>query len=303
MIDKYPLLKGSLVLGGCLLVLAMLLNASKSSISGMGLDDVLGVVYVEGVIDDVSAQDVVRQIDKMMEVEHVKGVILRINSPGGGVASAHQVYEKVRQLNEKKPVYASMGTVAASGGYYVAMGAKKVYANPGCITGSIGVLLQWVNFEGLSEKIGVRPESVKAGKNKDLISPFRTLNLEDRSLLEEMVNQTHEQFIQIVIENRKQLDQEKIRELSDGRIFNGLQAQQEGMVDALKTLEAVSRTMAEDLGLDYPVELVDFKRSPEDELPFFLRGWFSGAFKSLMDNPVPNSYIPRYGVRLSYLLQ
>jgi len=153
----------------------------------------IGVVRIEGVImDSEETQNTLRNYG---HDDSVKGVILRINSPGGAVAPSQEIYREVIRLSRTKKVYASLGTVAASGGYYVASASSKIFALPGSITGSIGVIMQAMNLEGLAAKLGLRMETIKAGKNKDLGNAFRPMRPEERSLLESMLKETHRQFL------------------------------------------------------------------------------------------------------------
>lgn len=204
----------------------------------------VALITVEGVILD--SKDVIEQLEKHRTNPTVKAIVLRINSPGGGVAPSQEVYEellKTRQVN-KKPVVASMGSLAASGGYYIASAADLIVANPGTITGSIGVLLQVPNISGLLQKIGVKSVVVKSGEHKDLASPTREMTAAERALLQRMLDDVHNQFIDVVAKGR-QLDRQKVKALADGRIFSGREAQSLGLVDQLGNLQdAIDRAAA-----------------------------------------------------------
>jgi len=152
------------------------------------------------------------------------------------VGPSQELYEEVRKLRGKKPVVASMGAVAASGGYYIACGAQKIYANPGTITGSIGVLMQFVNVQDLIEKIGVRGMVVKSGAFKDMGSPIRRMTPEERRLLQAVIDNVHGQFVEAVAAGRG-LDGRRVAAMADGRIFSGEQAKELGLVDALGNLQ------------------------------------------------------------------
>src|SRR5574337_716207 len=196
----------------------------------------VALITVEGVILD--SKEIIEQLEKHRTNPSVKAVVLRINSPGGGVAPSQEIYEeilKTRQVN-KKTVVASMGGVAASGGYYIASATDLIVANPGSITGSIGVLLQVPNIAGLMQKIGVKSVVVKSGQHKDLASPTREMTEAERQILQSMLDDVHSQFIDVVAKGR-QLDRQKVEAISDGRIFSGREAQSIGLVDQLGNLQ------------------------------------------------------------------
>lgn len=194
----------------------------------------VAVLPVTGLIADSEAT--IDQLKKFAKDDSVKAIVLRINSPGGGVGPSQEIYEEVRKLKGKKPVVSSMGAVAASGGYYIACASQKIYANPGTITGSIGVIMQFVNVKDLIEKIGIKGVVVKSGALKDAGSPIREMSPEERQYLQAVIDNVHGQFVQAVADGRK-LDIEAVRKLADGRIFSGEQAKALGLVDALGNQE------------------------------------------------------------------
>ncbi len=212
-----------------------------------GSKDTIAIVEVAGFIGD--SRDIVRQIRSFREDDSVRGIILRIDTPGGAVAPSQEIYDEVLRSRTSKPIYASMGSVAASGGYYIAAGAEKVYANPGSLTGSIGVIMAFTNFEGLMKKVGVRPEVIKAGKFKDTGSPGRKMNKKERKYLEAVVKDVHNQFIEAVTKGRN-MSPAQARQLADGRIFTGRQALDLKMVDKLGGLEDVISDMGKRLGIE-----------------------------------------------------
>lgn len=209
--------------------------------------DKIAIVEISGVIMD--SRDIVRQIRNFREDDSVQGIILRINTPGGAVAPSQEIYDEVLRSRSSKPIYASMGSVAASGGYYIAAAAEQVYANPGSLTGSIGVIMAFTNFEGLMKKVGVRPEVIKAGKFKDTGSPARTMSNKERKYLQAVVKDVHNQFIEAVSKGRN-MDPAQARKLADGRIFTGRQALEMKMVDELGGLEDAIGNMGKRLGID-----------------------------------------------------
>jgi len=196
--------------------------------------DKVAVLPVTGLIADSEAT--IEQLKKFAKDDSVKAIVLRINSPGGGVGPSQEIYEEVKKLQGKKIVVASMGALAASGGYYIACAAQKIYANPGTITGSIGVIMSFISVKDLIGKIGLKGMVVKSGAFKDIGSPVRDMKPEERKLLQEVVENVHLQFVDAVAEGRK-LDRKKVMKIADGRIFSGEQAKELGLVDALGNLE------------------------------------------------------------------
>ncbi len=190
----------------------------------------VGVLPVTGIIAD--SEPTVEQLKKFAKDDSVKAIVLRINSPGGGVGPSQEIYQEIRKLRGKKPVVSSMGAVAASGGYYIACGSQKIYANPGTITGSIGVIMQFVNVKELIEKIGIKGMVVKSGERKDAGSPLRDMTPEEREYLQGVIDNVHLQFVRAVAEGRN-LGIDAVRQIADGRVFSGEQAKALGLVDAL----------------------------------------------------------------------
>ena len=199
--------------------------------------DRVGVVEILGEIRD--AKKTLKELKAFAEDEHIKAVVVRIDSPGGAVAPSQEIYDAVRRLSEKKKVIASMGSTAASGGYYIAAGAERIYANAGTLTGSIGVIFQLPNVEGVMKWAGVQMNVITAGARKDSGSPFREMRPYERAYFEGLLADVHEQFIEAVAAGRK-LDKEVVRPLADGRVYSGRQAKELKLVDELGGLhEAV----------------------------------------------------------------
>ena len=203
------------------------------SLGGIGGVDKVIIVAIDGVIID--ATDISKELNDLAERDDVKAVVLRINSPGGAVGPSQEIYSGVKRLRKAKTVVASMGTVAASGGYYAAAAAEKIVANPGTITGSIGVMVEFVNAKELLAKIGIEGYVVKSGKFKDLGSPLRKMDAEENRMLQGLVNDVNGQFIAAVAEGRG-LTEDVVRGLADGRIFTGAQAVGLGLVDQIGDL-------------------------------------------------------------------
>ena len=194
----------------------------------------IGVLEVRGLIDNV--QESLKAIKEFRQDTNVKCILVRIESPGGGIGASQELYREVRRTIEEKPVVASLGGIAASGGYYIASAANRIVANPGTITGSIGVISYFPNLRELFEKIGFSATTIKSGRFKDTGNPGREMTPEERDLLQATMDQAHGQFIRDVARGRN-LPEEKVREIADGRIIMGESAQQLGLVDELGNFE------------------------------------------------------------------
>jgi protease-4 len=180
-----------------------------------------------------SASFVEKALRKAIADAHVKGVLLRINSPGGTVPTSQEINDELASLRSKnKPVVASMADVAASGGYYIACGADKIVAQPGTLTGSIGVIFNSVNLKILADKVGVQPQVVKSGLFKDIGSPFRPFTPEEKEILKGLIDDSYDQFVQVVAKGRN-LPVDTVKKIADGRVYSGRQAFKLGLVDQL----------------------------------------------------------------------
>lgn len=227
------LLAGTVVtVGLAFLVVSLTMGGEGMSLSPIGKR--VGLVEITGAIDD--SDPVVEQLERMRRDSTIRAVVVRLDSPGGGVAASQEIYEAVRKVHDDgKPVIASMGGVAASGAFYVACAADSIVANPGTLTGSIGVILSFPNTEGLFKKVGIKMEVVKTGKFKDVGSMWRAMTPEEQKLLEDVLGNVYDQFIDAIADGRD-LDREDILPYADGRIFSGDQAQTYGFVDRLGDL-------------------------------------------------------------------
>ncbi|PMP67980.1 MAG: signal peptide peptidase SppA [Thermodesulfobacterium geofontis] len=190
----------------------------------------IGILQIKGVILD--AEEYLMAIKEMAKNRGIKAVVVRIDSPGGSVGASQEIFEELKKTRVKKPVIVSMGSVAASGGLYVALGGTKIFASPGTVTGSIGVVLEIPNIEKFLKKIGVETETIKSGTYKDTGSIYRPLTPKEKEYLTEKVKLIHDQFIKAISEERK-IPLEKVREFADGRIFTGEEALSLGLVDKL----------------------------------------------------------------------
>ncbi len=218
--------KGLIVI---LILIVLIFGVSKfSAIKEIG-KTYLGVIEIKGILADAS--DYVSQIEKMRKDDKVKGVLIRIDSPGGGVVVAQEIYEAVKRLKSEKPVVISMGSAAASGGYYIACAGDIIYANPGTITGSIGVIMEYPEIEELMKKIGIKQVVIKTGKRKDSGNMYRKITPEERKYFQHIINKLLEDFKLTVITERKL--ENPPDSMFDGRVFTGREAQELGLVDSI----------------------------------------------------------------------
>jgi protease-4 len=262
-----------------LLILSVLLTVSvvsiaivtgialkESDLSGLVFepgDGKVGVVEIKGVITE--SRDTINLIKRFREDKTIKAIVIRIDSPGGVVGPSQEIYREVRKTIGKKKIVASMGSIAASGGYYIAAGADGIVANPGTITGSIGVIMAYTNFKKLLDKIGMTPVVIKSGEFKDIGSPSREMTPSEKKVLQDFVDQTHRQFVQAISEGR-QMDFEMAAALADGRIFTGEEAVKQGLVDRLGNLEDAAEWAGRLGGIEGKVAMV-YKK--EDKFSFF----------------------------------
>lgn len=233
-IKKHPVLIVLVILAIALIVLGAAMyfvsGFFRSSSSGIGFSNKIGVIEIAGQISD--SGPILEQLMEFSKNKHIKAVVLRIDSPGGSVGASQEIYREVARVKDTKKVIVSMGDTAASGGYYIAAAGDKIVANPGTITGSIGVIMSFYRIDELSKKIGLTLEVIKSGEFKDTGSSFRELTDREKELMNGVVLNIQEQFIKAVAEGRK-LPVDKVREIADGRIFSGEMAKELGLVDEL----------------------------------------------------------------------
>ena len=257
---------------GAIFVFFFLLVLVLGRISGpsgsFALGDKIGFVEVSGAI--FASEDIVEQLSAFREDDSIKGVVLRINSPGGGVSPSQEIYQEVKALAAAKPVVVSMASVAASGGYYIAVPAHRILANPGSITGSIGVIMEFTNLQELFQKVGLKSQVVKSGQFKDIGSPFRPMSEVDRQLLQDLIADVHEQFVNAVAEGRR-LEVQQVREIADGRILTGHQAMESGLVDQLGGYQEAIRVAAELAGIEGEPRVVYPQRDKAALLEYFVQ--------------------------------
>ena len=249
----------------------------------------VAVVRIEGVI--VDSRDAIEELRKFRENPGVKAIVLRIDSPGGGVVASQEIYSEVlkTRTDGKVKVVASMGNLAASGGYYIAAATDKIVANPGTLTGSIGVIMELANVRGLMEKVGVQSVVIKSGKHKDLASPFRTMSAEDRALLQGVLDDVHDQFIQAVAAGRA-MKVDQVRDLADGRVFTGRQARTAKLVDELGDLQDAIKLAGKMGGIAGEPRVVETRKR------FSLRDLLGNVFDGKVSPLIPS------GINLKYML-
>ncbi|ALC89666.1 hypothetical protein AM500_07725 [Bacillus sp. FJAT-18017] len=190
------------------------------------------------------------QLDSAKEDDAVKGIIIRVNSPGGGVVESAEIHDRIVEIQKetKKPVYISMGSMAASGGYYISAPADKIFASQETLTGSLGVIMQGINYEGLAEKYGVEFTTIKSGPYKDIMSPTREMTDAERKILQDMIDNSYQGFVKVISEGRN-MPVEEVKKLADGRIYDGRQAKELGLIDGYGYFDDVIDAMKKDKDL------------------------------------------------------
>lgn len=265
--EQHPLLFGIL-----LIILAVaLFTGAMAFFRGLGnknstlTGDKIGLCKIEGMITD--ANEVVKFLQELRTDESVKGVLLRIDSPGGSVAPSQELYQAVQELAKVKPVVVSMGTVAASGGYYAAAPATLIVANPGSITGSIGVRAEYVNIQGLLDKLGLKSDLLVTGKLKGAGSPTQPLTKEQRAYLMALIFDLHQQFVSDIAAARG-MDEAAVAKLADGRAMTGRQALELKLVDKLGGQELAMATLRDMVKAEANIPVLE---GPEKKLPLLPR--------------------------------
>ncbi len=221
-------------LGVTVFIAAVYVTMTYFGDRAISLGDAVAVVDIEGVL--TYDFDKIEEIKDYREDDRIKAVLLRVNSPGGGVAASQALYQEIRKTRDEKPVVVTMGTVAASGGYYVACAADSIVAHEGTITGSIGVIAEYLRTEELFRKIGLDVTVIKSGKFKDVGSPYRPMTDEEKAYIGTLLDRVYEQFLRTVSEGRG-LPLDRIRELAEGRLYTGEEAVELGLVDKIGTYE------------------------------------------------------------------
>jgi protease IV len=271
--------------GLCAVILLVAISSTLLPNSWKSPSGEIALIHVNGMLMD--SRDIVRQLSGYRHDPQVRGIILRIDSPGGAVAPAQEIFSEIMKLRaDHKTVYASMGTVAASGGYYIACAADYVLANPGTLTGSISAVMAFNNIEELTKKVGVKPNIIKSGKFKDVGSPLRTMTPEEQKLLQDVVDDVHEQFVQAIARGRN-LPLAEVHKIADGRIMTGKQALKHKLIDEVGGLEKTIDLLGKKIGIVGRPKVIE----QEEKAPFLdwlLQGsLFSGLSQTLMPSPQP----------------
>ena len=270
---KSPFLMASLTVAGIFVFFLLVVFTSgvlRTGSSIVSMSDKIGILEVEGPIADSTL--LLAQIKKFRDHDNIKAVVARIDSPGGGVAPSQEIYAELKLLAAEKPLVVSMGSVAASGGYYLAVAAERIFANPGSITGSIGVIMSFPNYRELLGKVGVQTEVVKSGRFKDIGSATRPFTAADRALLQGLIDDVHQQFVEAVSDGRH-MSIDRLQPFVDGRIFTGRQAKEIGLIDELGTLNDAIKCAANLAGIDEDSDLV----YPEQESTNLIERYLQGA--------------------------
>ncbi len=244
------------------------------------MEEGLGVVEVTGPIMD--SREALEQLERFERSEAIKGIIVRIDSPGGAVGPSQEIHRGVVRAREKKKVVISMGTMAASGGYYIACAGDRVFANPGTITGSIGVVTQLTDVSELAELAHVKVHTLTSGPYKDSGNPFRPLEEKDRAFFEQMIDNMYEQFIRDIAKGRG-MDLDEVRKLADGRVYTGEQAREKGLVDEMGGLREAAEYLAAEVGIEGAPKLIYPPKKDEDFLRQLLEGGARGLSQGLIE--------------------
>jgi len=239
-------------------VLTKALVSNREEYFTHGGHDKIGVVEVNDII--TTSEKTVEQIKKFREDKSIKAIILRMNTPGGGVAASQEIYEAVKKTrDEGKIVVVSMGSLCASGGYYISCGANLLVANPGTLTGSIGVIAEFVSIKDLADKLGIKENVIKSGELKDAGNPFRDMNDKDKAYFQDVVDNSFGQFLDVVSKERK-INIDTLKKFANGRVFTGLQAKDLHLIDSLGTFEDAVRITAKMAGIEGEPRLVREKK-------------------------------------------
>ena len=290
---KHPVLLGLLLLvvvGVVMLILIYGVALLRGTDEPFSRSDRVGVVEITGVIS--SSRDAIELMDRYERDSHVRAVVIRIDSPGGGVVPAQEIYDRVGRLKKKKKVVISMGSVAASGGYYIACAGDRVIANPGTITGSIGVIIQFSQVRRLLDKIGVEPTVIKGGKYKDVGSPVREMTADERALIQGVVDDIYDQFLDAVATGRA-ISKDEVRSLAEGKIYTGKQALALGLIDELGNEKHAIRVAARLAGIEGKPHVIYPERKRRGLLRYLTREILSGVSDELRGSGTGIDYLYR----------
>ncbi|SFM16602.1 signal peptide peptidase SppA [Salibacterium qingdaonense] len=240
-------------------------NNAQQKVMEQGGSGKIAVIELQGTIQDTGQtsgimsagtynhRQFLRTLESAGENSSIKGIILEVNTPGGGVVESDEIHDKIVDIQEEtgKPVYVSMGNTAASGGYYIAAPADNIVAHPATVTGSIGVIMQSVNYSGLAEELGIDFQTIKSGQYKDIMSGSRDMTENEEQILQRLVDDFYQDFVS-VIANGRGMSEEEVRDIGDGRVYSGEQAQELDLVDELGSLDDTISLMKEEEGMNDP---------------------------------------------------
>lgn len=285
--DKRALIVLGIVFGGLFVVFFGFLSLALLAADGAGSlrsrkGPKIGVIEITDVIMD--SKDILEDLKAFREDEEIKGILVRIDSPGGAVAPSQEIHDAILRTKKKKKVVVSMASVAASGGYYIAVAADEIVANPGTVTGSIGVITQFTNLKGLAQWAMIDVETIKSGPLKDAGNPFRDMTDDEREYWQALVMNIYDQFLTAVAEGRG-IDKEVLRPLADGRVLTGQQAHEANLIDMLGGFEAAVDRLAELAEIEDPVLIYPAKDDEEllrELLTSSIRAFTGGVRKELV---------------------
>jgi len=275
------------VFGGIIFLVIVFLLLSFGMSMLKNADGRIALIEINGTIMD--SRGTIAEIRRYKDDNSIKAIVLRIDSPGGVVAPSQEIYAELNKVNKK--VITSMGSVAASGGYYIACASDRIFANPGTITGSIGVIMNFPSIEELSKKIGVGNDVIKSGLYKDSGSTFRKLTPEEKQLFQSMVDDVHEQFVDTVYEGRKHanLTKEQIKSIADGRAMSGRQALKMKIVDEIGTLDDAIKYAGKISGIKGEPKVIR-KRERKPFIERFLSSMFGEKLEGILNNQINIRY-------------
>ncbi len=251
-------------------------------------DGQVGVVEIQGVITE--SKDILNLIKRFRENDDIKSIVIRIDSPGGVIGPSQEIYREIRKTISEKTIIASMGSIAASGGYYIAAATNGIVANPGTITGSIGVIMAYTNFRAVLDKIGMVPVVIKSGPFKDMGSPTKEMSKEEKEVLQAFVDQAHRQFVTAIAEGRN-MDIERVKSLADGRIYTGEEAVKQGLVDRLGNFEDAIEWAGQLGGIQGSVSTVYKKKEKFSFLKFIMESVFHDLANRLTRQELSGGYL------------
>lgn len=253
-----------------------------------GKDGTIAVVKISGVI--LQAKDTIEKLSKANKAKDVKAIFVRIESPGGAVAPVQEIYDEIIRIDKDKPVYASIGSIAASGGYYIAAACRKIFTNAGSLVGSIGVILPHMDLTKLYDFLKLKPDPIKAGKFKDIASSSRPMTKEEKAILQDMLDDVHNQFIEDILKKRKSIIKKDPSEFAEGQIFSGRQALKLGLVDEIAGLWKAGRKVHEELEIGGEFGFRRIKKKKESK--FFKL--IDNITETLNDIEIKNNNSPMY---------